>query len=151
MHAYPHVYRVSATAPPEGLVRISAPDLPAIDSTPPPQFDGPPGFWSPETLLCAAVADCLVLTFRGVARGARLQWQTLECRVEGTLARVEGQSRFTHFAVLATLLVPDGADAGEARKLLERAEQVCLVSNSLRATRTLEVQVSIDSSQEHAA
>jgi organic hydroperoxide reductase OsmC/OhrA len=139
MHPYPHLYRVAATGETTGKVRVASPQLPDIETAPPPEFDGPGGHWSPETLLCAAVADCFILTFRAVSRGAKFDWLTLQCRVEGTLERSDGQSQFTRFATHATLSVPAGSDAVKARALLERAEHGCLIANSLRATRTLEV------------
>jgi organic hydroperoxide reductase OsmC/OhrA len=139
MHPYPHLYRVAATGEATGKVRVASPQLPDIETAPPPEFDGPGGHWSPETLLCAAVADCFILTFRAVSRGAKFDWLTLQCRVEGTLERSDGQSQFTRFATHATLSVPAGSDAVKARALLERAEHGCLIANSLRATRTLEV------------
>ncbi|MEP7242056.1 MAG: OsmC family protein [Gammaproteobacteria bacterium] len=141
MHPYPHSYRVSATGAAAGIVTVSSPQLPDLETAPPPQFDGPGNVWSPEGLLCAAVADCFILTFRGVSRAARFEWLTLECRVEGTLDRAEGGSRFTRFVTFATLTVPEGADPVKARALLERAEQSCLISNSLRGDRTLEAEV----------
>ncbi|HET9473275.1 MAG TPA: OsmC family protein [Steroidobacteraceae bacterium] len=137
MHPYPHLYQAAATGKPTGTLKVTSPKLPDIETAPPPEFDGPGGVWSPETLLCAAVADCFILTFRAVSRAAKFDWLGLQCRVEGTLERVDGQSQFTRFATHATLSVPAGADASKARALLERAEHGCLVSNSLRGTRTL--------------
>lgn len=141
MHPYPHVYRASAAGGSSGIVAVDSPALPGIQAAPPPEFDGPGGLWSPETLLCAAVANCYILTFRAVSRAAKFDWQSLECRVEGTLERVGNQARFTRFATFATLTVAAGADAGRARALLERAEASCLVSNSLSGTRTLGTEV----------
>ena len=141
MHPYPHQYRAAATGGTSGILNITSPSLPDIESAPPPEFDGPGGIWSPETLLCAAVADCFILTFRAVSRGAKFEWLALQCQVEGTLERVDSQSQFTRFATRAALTIPAGADADKARALLERAEHGCLVANSLRATRTLEVEL----------
>jgi organic hydroperoxide reductase OsmC/OhrA len=141
MHPYPHLYTVSATGAASGAVTVASPALPDIETAPPPEFDGPGGVWSPETLLCAAVADCYILTFRAVARAGRFEWLALECRVEGTLERVDNQAQFTRFATFAKLTVPAGADVARARALLERAESACLISNSLRGTRTLGVEV----------
>ena len=141
MHPYPHVYRVSAAGTEAGTVKVSSPQLPDLATAPPPEFAGPGGFWSPENLLCAAIADCFVLTFRGVSRAARFEWLNLECRVEGTLERAEGESRFTRYMTFATLTVSEGSDVAKARGLLARAEHSCLVSNSLRGTRALESQV----------
>jgi organic hydroperoxide reductase OsmC/OhrA len=143
MHPYPHTYLVTARGSATGLVDVEAAGLPVIQTSPPPQFDGPEGVWSPETLLCAAIADCLILTFRGISRAARLDWEKLECRVEGTLERADGVSQFTRYLVFADLTVPEGTDVTKARSLLERAEHSCLVSNSLKGERVLEARVTL--------
>lgn len=141
MHPYPHTYTVSAAGTTTGSVAVTAAQLPTLQTAPPPEFDGPGGLWSPETLLCASLADCFLLTFRAVSRVAKLEWLRVECRVEGVLERVERVSQFTRFATFAILTVPPGTDVAKARDLLERAEHSCLISNSLRAARTLEAQV----------
>ena len=141
MKPYPHHYAASAGARAIGSVTISAPALPPIETAPPPEFGGPGGTWSPETLLCAAVADCFALTFRGVARAAHFNWIALDCRVEGVLEHTGDATRFTGFATVARLTVPPGADRAKARLLLNRAEHACLISNSLRGERTLSTEV----------
>jgi organic hydroperoxide reductase OsmC/OhrA len=137
MHPYPHLYSVHARSEPTGDVDVSAENLPTLHTAPPAEFDGPGDRWSPETLLCAAVADCFMLSFRAVARASRLEWGGLECRVEGKLDKVDGKTRFTEMVVHATLRVPTGTDQDRATRLLEKAEQVCLISNSLVALRHL--------------
>jgi organic hydroperoxide reductase OsmC/OhrA len=141
MHPYPHTYIAAADGDPSGLVAVTSAQLPRLETGAPPQFDGPGGVWSPETLLCASLADCFILTFRAVTRAAQLRWLRLECQVEGVLERVERTSKFTRFTTLAKLLVPPGTDVGAARKLLEQAEHGCLVANSLRGERRLEAQI----------
>jgi len=138
MHPYLHLYTVESTAASSGDVTLTSTGLPALASAPPPEFDGPGGRWSPEHLLVAAVADCLVLSFRGVARANKFEWHSLDCSVEGTLNKVEGRTRFTHMVARATLRVPAGTDEAKAKQLLERAEHVCLVSNSLVSERSIE-------------
>jgi len=138
MHPYPHLYTVEASANPSGDVPVSAAGLPALATAPPAEFDGPGDRWSPETLLVAAVADCFVLSFRGVARANKFDWDALECSVEGRLEKAEGKTHFTRYAVRATLRVPAGTDEAKAKQLLERAEHVCLISNSLVGRRSLE-------------
>jgi organic hydroperoxide reductase OsmC/OhrA len=126
-------------------VTLGSPQLPSLESAAPPEFDGPGGVWSPETLLCASLADCFILTFRAVSRAARFEWSGLECRVEGVLERVGGVSQFTRYTTLARLTVPEGADTAKARELLERAEHGCLIANSVRGSRALETQISVAS------
>jgi organic hydroperoxide reductase OsmC/OhrA len=147
MNPYPHTYRVAAAGHPAGSVTVTSPSLPDLATAPPREFDGPGDVWSPETLLCAAVADCFILTFRSLSRAAQFPWLTLECRVEGTLERVDGQAQFTRYTCLAKLSVPAGADPAKARSILERAEDVCLISNSLRGPRTIEAEVLIAPAQ----
>ena len=77
MQAYPHHYQVAAASGASGTVRLTSRALPPLESTPPPEFDGPEGYWSPETLLLASVADCYSLSVRAIARASRLEWQDL--------------------------------------------------------------------------
>jgi len=144
MQTYPHHYNATASGTERGLVRVASFDLPAIETAPPPEFDGPGGVWSPETLLSAAVADCFILTFRGVSRAARLSWKKLECSVEGTLERVGNVTRFTRFKTRAVLTLESDSEREKAQKLLERAEQTCLVSNSLLGERSFSAEVIVE-------
>jgi organic hydroperoxide reductase OsmC/OhrA len=141
MQPYPHQYVADANGGPSASVSIAAAGAIDIETDSPVEFGGPGGTWSPETLLCAAVADCFVLTFRALAKGAKLDWTGLRCTVTGTLQRAEGVTRFTRFATHARLTVPIGSDVASAHALLEKAEQKCLVSNSLNAERILDAEV----------
>lgn len=141
MQEYPHHYRVTASAGSEGDVNLKSPGLDPIESAPPAEFDGPGDLWSPETLLVAAIADCFILSFRGVARASRLSWLSLECDVEGILARVEGKTKFTDFEIKATLQVPQDTNEERAHRLLAKAEAGCLVTNSLSGSMHLNAAV----------
>jgi peroxiredoxin-like protein len=143
MKEFPHHYSVRASAELEGLVSVEAERLPPIETAPPSEFGGPGDRWSPETLLVAAVADCFVLTFRAVARASQLSWLSLQCTTEGVLERVERKTHFTRIVVRASLRVPAGTDPERARRLLERAENTCLVTNSLVAESQLDAQVEV--------
>jgi organic hydroperoxide reductase OsmC/OhrA len=141
VHPYPHTYQAAASAEASGSVAVTSAELPRLETAAPPEFDGPGGLWSPETLLCASLADCFILTFRALSRAAKLTWLRLGCRVEGVLERVERTPRFTRFTTFAELLVPAGTDVEAARKLLERAEHGCLIANSVSGARALVAQV----------
>ena len=106
MNPYPHVYSVNARGSATGIVPVVFQGVPAIDTAPPPEFDGPGDVWSADTLLVAAVADCCILTFRSLTRAAKFDWERVECQVEG---------------------------------VLERAERLSMIANSLRGERHLEV------------
>jgi organic hydroperoxide reductase OsmC/OhrA len=144
MEDLPHQYQVEASADTDGSVTISSHGLPSLVTAPPAQFGGPGDQWSPETLLVAAVADCFILTFRAIARASKLVWRHLSCSTEGVLDRVDGELRFTELLIRARLQLPPGGDCDKGRRLLEKAEKSCLITNSLIAKSKLESQVDVD-------
>ena len=141
MKNFPHRYSVTANAVPQDSVILSADGLPNISSMPPIEFDGPGDQWSPESLLVASVADCFIFTFRAISRASKLTWQNLECTADGILEQIESRSRFTEFVVHATLWIPNASDKDKAQRLLEKAEKVCLITNSLNADIILDAKV----------
>ncbi len=143
MQDLPHLYTVSAGAEVTGYVVLSSSGVSDLPSAPPAEFGGPGDQWSPESLLVAAVADCFILSFRAIARASKLDWNSLQCSVEGTLDRIERVTQFTAFDVTATLEVPTGTDEAKAQRLLEKAEQVCLITNSLKAESHLKASIRI--------
>ncbi len=142
MHPFPHRYSVSALAASSGVVTLRSKDLEDVQSTPPPEFGGPEGNWSPETLFVAAVADCFVLSFRAVAGASRLEWLEIDCGAEGVLEKTDTGMRFTHINLDVHLRVPAGSDISRAERLLEKAEKACLISNSLKSEVHLNLRVS---------
>ncbi len=141
MHPFPHVYRVSARGAGQGRVILDTEGVEPLESSAPVEFDGPGDRWSPETLLLAALVDCFVLTFRAVARAAKLEWSELVVSVEGTLDRPERVTQFTAFTLHARLTVAPGTDRSAAEAALARAEKGCLISNSLKAPVHLQTEV----------
>jgi peroxiredoxin-like protein len=141
MHPFPHHYTVNASIRPDGDVPLSTEGVRIIESSSPKEFDGPGNQWSPEGLLTASVADCFVLNFRAIATASKFVWQRLEARTEGTLDRIDGKMRFTRFETQAKLHVAAGTDIERAKRLLEKAENTCLISNSLSSERHLTMEI----------
>ncbi|MGB3955254.1 MAG: OsmC family protein [Brooklawnia sp.] len=142
MEKFPHRYQASAAGRPDGdPATISSPGLPDLEGHSPPEFDGPAGYWSPETMLVGAVVSCLVATWRSVAGVNKFEWTDLDVSAEGVLDRIDRVTRFTKVDMTAKLTLPAGADRDRAEKLMHKAEAACLVSNSLNAEITLEVEL----------
>lgn len=134
MHPFPHHYAVTASGENDAVhVGLETAGAPRLVTASPAEFGGPGDHWSPEALLVGAVADCFILTFRSVASASKLPWTSLDCAVTGTLDRIDRVTRFTGFAITATLRVPPGTDEGKARQAMEKAEHLCLITNSLNA------------------
>mgnify|MGYP001821868304 CR=1 FL=1 len=143
MQDLPHHYHVTAALEPEQFVSLSSPGLEPIESAGPAEFGGPGDLWSPETLLIAAVAECLLLSFKAVARAGRLEWAGIRCDVEGVLERVDGKTRFTEIIERVTLDLPAGGNADKAMRLLTKAEKTCLITNSLNADVHMEADIRV--------
>lgn len=138
---YPHTYTAEASGAFSGTVSVHSPGLASLTSAAARQFGGPGDAWSPETLLMAALADCFIFTFRAVSAAALFGWQRLECRAEGRLEKLNRVVQFTHLTLQASLTLAPGADASRAKRLLRQAERACLIANSLKAERTLEIRI----------
>jgi organic hydroperoxide reductase OsmC/OhrA len=143
MQNLPHHYNVSAAADPESGVQLGSTGLPDLESAAPAEFGGPGDKWSPESLLVASVADCFVLSFKAIARASKFSWISLTCSVEGTLDKVERVTQFTTFEVKASLTIPADMSEDMALRLLDKAEHLCLITNSLTADTHLTASVQV--------
>jgi organic hydroperoxide reductase OsmC/OhrA len=141
---FPHYYNAVVSAAVDGDVGTNTSGVDALPVASPPEFGGPGGRWSPETLLTAAVADCFVLTFRSIAQASHVAWTEIRCTVVGTLDLVERRPQFTRFEIQARLTVGGDGDAALAQRALEKAHKLCLVSNSLKATVELRAEISAE-------
>lgn len=73
---------------------------------------------SPEDLQVMAIASCLILSFRAVARASKLEWDNLQVETNGTLNKVGRGMEFTEFHTRATLTMPAGTSREKATRVL---------------------------------
>jgi organic hydroperoxide reductase OsmC/OhrA len=144
MHPFPHHYRalVKSRSAAE-LSGLSSPGLGDLQVAPPAEFGGTGKDWSPETLLTGAVASCYVLGFRTIAGASKLNWTSVECNVTGTLDRIGNAMRFTALLLDVALVVPDSRSGERAVRILEKAKENCLITNSLSAEVTLRTTIAV--------
>lgn len=141
MQDLPHHYQVKAVTATNSNVTLSSPNLASLETAAPAEFGGPGDLWSPETMLTGAVANCFILSFKAIARASKLEWSRLSCDVEGVLERVEKTLEFTQMRLRVSLAIPATTDAARARLLLEKAEQSCLITNSMTSSNTLQIDI----------
>lgn len=145
MQALPHLYRIKAQAKSESYLDVNGENLPPMEVAAPIGFNGPGNIWSPEDLLMSSVASCTILSFKAIARASKLDWVSIECVSEGVLDRVDRKTQFTKITTKAKLTIFNEDDAAKAEKLLHKAEETCLVSNSLTAESLIECEIVIES------
>jgi len=141
MQGLPHEYTVSAVASDASTVTLHVENISDLEITAPANFGGPGNILSPEDLQTAAVASCFILSFKAIARASKLEWDSLNVDVSGTLDIVDRAMQFTQFTTRAHLSLPANSSRDKATRLLEKAEQSCLVTNSLKAETHLEIEL----------
>ncbi|MBM4203267.1 MAG: OsmC family peroxiredoxin [Gammaproteobacteria bacterium] len=144
MQPFPHHYRAKVKSDAGGeLSDLTSPGLADHHVAPPAEFGGTGAQWSPETLLTGAVVSCYVLGFRTIAGASKLNWTAVECNVLLTLDRVGHAMRFTVLELDVALVVPDARRAERAVRILEKAKEDCLITNSLSAEVTLRPRIEV--------
>lgn len=138
MQALPHHYQVTASSSLNQSVTLSADGLTDLETDAPAEFGGPGDLWSPETMLAGAIANCLILSFRAIARASKMDWKSIDCEVEAVLERIDRVTKFTKITLKARLTIPHDVDQAKADKILDKSKSVCLITNSMTADVFLE-------------
>jgi organic hydroperoxide reductase OsmC/OhrA len=117
---------------------LAAPGKPPVEAGTPPEFKGHEGIWSPEDLYVASVNVCILSTFVAFAARAGLAFEKYESEAEGLLEFVDGKYLFTKIVVRPRIALKPGEERAKAEEILHKAEEHCLISNSIRTEVTLE-------------
>ena len=112
---------------------ISSEGLPDLPVATPPEFNGHPGIWAPEQLLLASIQSCIMTTFLSIAEASRFEPRSLKSSVTGIIEPVEKKYQFTRIEIRAELGVADESQVAKGQRLLEKAEENCFISNSVKA------------------
>lgn len=132
---YEYHAAVSWTSEKKGLV--SAEGLPTLEVAVPPEFNGHEGIWSPEHFLVAAVASCIMNTFLAIAEASKFSFAGYESSARGLLEKTDSGYQFTSIEVEVGLTVSEEQAVSKGIRLLQKAEQNCFVSNSVKAEVSL--------------
>jgi len=134
-----HRYQIRAkcTKPRSGVVVSDVIPKPICFSAP-PELKGEAGVWTPEHFFVAGVVSCFVSTFSGISEASKFRFASLEVDAEGVLEKLPEGWRFTEVKLHPTLKIAGEQDRDRGRKLLEKAEQNCIVARSITARVTLE-------------
>lgn len=118
--------------------------LPGLPLAAPPEFGGEEGLWTPEHLLVASVASCLMTTFLAIAELSKLEVESLEVGASGHLVRGEDRRyRFDRITVRPVVGVVGESAREKALRLLAKAEEVCLITRSLSARVLMEPTIEV--------
>lgn len=126
---------------------FTSPQVPRLTVATPPQFpNGVPDIWSPEHLLVGAVSSCLMTTFLAIADNSNLQYSLFECDAEGKVEKVDGKYMVSEITLKPKVIIKLEKDRERANRIIEKAENGCLISNSVKTKINLETQIIVENS-----
>ena len=100
----------------------------------PPQFPGGvEGIWSPEHLFTASVSSCFFTSFTAVAEYSKFTFESLHIRSSGKMSRENGKFVMSEIIIEAELVIADESREKKAIRLLEKAEEICLITRSIKS------------------
>ena len=134
-----HFYNVDIKWKNDRQGEMSSPELSTtVEIATPPQFPkGVEGIWSPEHLFTSAVASCLMTTFLSIAENSKLEFTGFSCKSSGKLEQVEGKFLMTEIILEPTVTIVNENDREKAERVLQKSEQHCLISNSIKSKITM--------------
>lgn len=145
MSDFPHIYTTSVQGNNDVVLELSAEKLPSMQVTPPKEFGGPEGYWNPEAFFSASISTCFILTFKAIARGKKLIWKKINVDVDAYLDKTDNRLFFNRVDIFVTLTIPasEVSEVETYQKALEKAEETCLITNSINAAIKLHPKVEV--------
>jgi len=130
-----HHYEVNIDWKSERKGTMHSPGLsPSVEVATPPEFPGGmEGYWSPEHLFVASVNSCLMTTFLAIAENSRLEFTSFTSKAVGTLEKVDGTFMISEITLSPVVAIPDESAVDRTKRILEKAEAACLISNSIKS------------------
>ena len=129
----------------EGRIgELGAPTLPEIKVATPPEFPkGVPNIWSPEHLFVAASNTCLMTTFLAIAENSKLEFKEYSCEAEGKLEKIEKRFMISEIVLKPKIVLNEEKDIERAERIIHKAEEHCLISNSMKTKIILEPDIKV--------
>ena len=135
---FPHTYAVSLSDIQGKQAKVNYDSSEIVQGGPPKEFDGVDTDWSPEGFLVAGVILCFLTTLRAIHKDQNLKIEDLDIAGEGVLDKTARGLVFTEINVMVSCATNDKE---AAEKLLQRAEKFCLISNALKTTPALSLEL----------
>jgi peroxiredoxin-like protein len=104
----------------------------------PQQFGGLEGRWTPEDLLLCATASCFVTTFRVLAEYSKWEYADLQVEASGIVSKAGSGYSFRQITLRPHLKVNTEPEITKGQQLLQKAQNLCLVSRAMSMTQTFE-------------
>ena len=108
----------------------------------PKDFGGPGDAWTPEHFYAAGVGSCVMATFLSIAKMSKLNFVSYESRASCCMEKTPEGFRMTSVTLTPRIVVSEEKERERAQRMIEKAENMCPISNSLKVT--VELQASVE-------
>jgi organic hydroperoxide reductase OsmC/OhrA len=123
-----------------GLMEVA--ELPPIMTSAPPEFQGEPGYWTPEHLLVAALESCFMTTFVAIAERSKLPFLSYRSSAIGRLETTATNGlELAQVTVRPVIRIEHEEERDKVRKVLEKTEKNCIVSKALGIPVRVEMRI----------
>lgn len=113
-----------------------------IEVATPPEFPGGvDGIWSPEHLFIASVISCFMTTYTAIAEFSKLDYESLEVKAAGTMAKQDGKFVMSEIILEPVLVITNEKYTDKALRILQKAESACLITRSIKTEVKLKPEV----------
>lgn len=145
-----HEYNVELSWKEGRIGTLRSPELnQEIEVATPPDFDGGvKGIWSPEHLFVSSVSSCFMTTFAAIAEYSKLSFENLNVHAVGKVDKVDGKFEVTEITLQPELVIADEKFTDKALRIMEKAEQACLITRSIKTEIIFEPDLVIGALQE---
>lgn len=105
-----------------------------IEVATPPEFPGGvKGIWSPEHLFTASVSSCFFTSFTAVAEYSKFEFESLKVTSYGKMSKQDGKFVMSEITLKPILTISDESQEKKAYRLMEKAEEICLITRSVKS------------------
>jgi organic hydroperoxide reductase OsmC/OhrA len=114
---------------------------PAIAASTGPAYGGDPAKPNPEDLLLGALSGCHLLSYLALAARAGILVTAYEDDAACVLDMKDGRVRIVEATLRPVVTIAAGGDVEKAKKLHERAHEICFISNSVNFPVAIEPRI----------
>ncbi len=126
------------------VLKLSVKGLSDISVSPPPEFGGPEGYLTPEDLFSASISTCFILTFKAISRAKKLDWKSIDVKVEAKLEKSQQGLKFTTVDIFPVLTICCKENVDPYLELLAKAKDSCLVTKSMNCDFSVHPKIKLE-------
>ncbi len=121
--------------------KTSAKNLDPIKVAISPQFNGPGKAYSPEELYGLSILNCLIGIYKHLCENNKIEFKKIESKLTVTINKKTESDELIISHLDININITGSSDKEKARNLLEKAFNVCPVTNSIKAGKTYHINI----------